>query len=80
MSWRKARQENPMNRSASAREKLAEAFHAVGDNEEEQRARDGMYGDFTSPYATPIVTLVKRCREKGYNDIALRAINGDFDG
>ena len=69
-----------MNTSASAREKLAQAFHAVGDLEEEQRARDGMYGDFTSPYAMPITTLVNRCREKGYNQIASRAINGDFDG
>lgn len=69
-----------MDIAASAREKLAQAFHAVGDLEEEQRARDGVYGDFTSPYAMPITTLVIRCREKGYNEIANRAINGDFDG
>ena len=69
-----------MSKATSAREKLAEAFHAVGDLKEEERALDGMYGDFTSPYAMPITMLIDRCRAKGYFEIALQAMTGDFDG
>jgi len=63
-----------------ASEKLAQAFHAVGDFDMEQKARDGYYGDFSSPLTFPIMALVEHCREKGYEDIAERAMNGEFDG
>ena len=63
-----------------AREKLAQALHAVGDFAMEQRSREGYYGDFTSPLATPITQLVMDCKAKGYDAIAIRAMEGEFDG
>lgn len=68
------------DKGAIAREKLAKAFEAEGDPDMADRARAGYYGDFTSPLAAPIMQLVMDCREKGYTDIAKRAMNGDFDG
>ena len=43
-------------------------------------ARDGMFGDFTSPYDMPITELVVKCESLGLHDIASRAKNGEFDG
>jgi hypothetical protein len=43
------------------------------------RARDGYYDDYKSELATPIPQLVNDCREAGLNDIAQRAIDGEFD-
>lgn len=37
------------------------------------------YDDYCSPLAMPIAQLVADCRVAGLNDIAERAINGDFD-
>ena len=42
-----------------AAERLAEALHAEGLFDMEAKARDGYYGDFTSPLAAPITQLVK---------------------
>jgi hypothetical protein len=44
------------------------------------KAREGYYGDFTSDLAMPITTLVLDAKLHGLNDIANRAMNGEFDG
>ena len=44
------------------------------------KAERGIYGDFTSPLATPITQLVNDAMENGLRDIATRAMNGEFDG
>ena len=65
----------------TAAERLAAALtgaQASGDMID--RAAKGFYGDFTSPLATPISELVMECKSKGMNDIAERAMNGEFDG
>lgn len=42
-------------------------------------ARNGMYDDFESVSATPIGQLVSDCRKAGLEQLAQRAINGEFD-
>ncbi len=44
------------------------------------RARQAYYDDYRSPLPMPINQLVADCRAAGLNDIAERAINGEFDG
>lgn len=44
------------------------------------RARSGYYDDYKSPLAAPIITLVADLRGLGLNDLAQRAINGEWDG
>jgi hypothetical protein len=65
----------------SAKEKLAEALTRAGASPEMVAyARRGGYADFESVSATPIMDLVNDCRVAGLNDIARRAMNGEFDG
>lgn len=45
-----------------------------------ERARKGYYGDFTSPLTFPISALVAELQQLGLNDLARRAMHGDFDG
>jgi hypothetical protein len=45
-----------------------------------ERAANGYYGDFTSPLPFPISQLVKDARAAGLDDIARRAMDGEFDG
>jgi hypothetical protein len=63
-----------------AAERLAQALHAVGELEMEKLAREGYYGDFTSPLDTPIMQLVSDLMDRGYDDLARRAREGEFDG
>jgi hypothetical protein len=63
-----------------ASERLAQELHAVGEFEMEKKAREGYYGDFTSPLAAPIMTLVNDLQTRGHMDLARRAMNGVFDG
>jgi hypothetical protein len=42
-------------------------------------ASRGRYDDFESDSATPIMDLVRDSRAAGLDDIAQRAINGEFD-
>jgi len=42
-------------------------------------ARNGFYDDFESPVATPIMRLVEDCEENGLENIALAALNGEYD-
>jgi hypothetical protein len=44
-----------------------------------QRAKDGHYSDFGSPYPAPVMELVKHLKAAGHHDLAERAKNGDFD-
>ncbi len=44
-----------------------------------RKAQVGYYDDFESTIATPIAALVFDCREAGLNDLAARAMDGDFD-
>lgn len=43
-------------------------------------AKEGYYGDFTSPLATPITQLVNDCYAYNMQAIAKFAMNGEFDG
>lgn len=43
-------------------------------------AQAGHYGDFTSDLAMPITQLVNEATFHGLNDIAKRAMQGEFDG
>lgn len=43
------------------------------------KARVGYYDDFESTIAAPITALVLDCQAAGLNEIACRAISGDFD-
>lgn len=43
-------------------------------------ARQGRYDDYESELVNPISTLINDLRAVGYNDLAKRAIDGEFDG
>ena len=62
------------------KEKLAQVLHARGFFDIERRARAGEYDDFESDSATPIVDLVRLLRQAGADDLAVRAMNGEWDG
>lgn len=64
-----------------ASKRLAEALIEAGASAVfVAKALSGYYGDFTSIMATPITLLVEDAREAGLDDIAQRAMNGEFDG
>lgn len=50
-----------------------------GINKMIQKAKDGYYSDYDSPIATPCIQLVMDLRSLGIEDIAKRAIEGEFD-
>ena len=62
------------------KEKLAQVLRSEGLFDLEKKAREGYYDDFESPLATPIVQLVHDLRERDREDLAVRAINGEWDG
>jgi hypothetical protein len=65
----------------SAKDNLAEALSKAGASPEMvDAARHGRYADFESESATPIMDLVAHCRRAGLDDIARRAMDGEFDG
>ncbi len=66
-----------MNRT---KERLAQVLHAVGLFDMERKVRAGEYDDYESPNATPIINLVSELRQTGRNDLAQRAMNGEWDG
>lgn len=61
------------------KERLAQVLHAVGLFAMEGKAREGYYDDVESPLATPIVQLVTDLRALGRDDLAGRAISGEWD-
>jgi hypothetical protein len=64
----------------SAKERLAEALVKAGASPDMvAAARRGCYDDFESESATPIIDLVRDSKKAGLDDIATRAMNGEFD-
>ena len=61
------------------KEKLAQVLHARGLFDMERAARAGRFDDFESESATPIVDLVTALRATGHEDLANRAIEGEWD-
>ena len=62
------------------KDRLAEVLKVAGAPAEMiEKAQGGFYGDFSSPLAMPITQLVRDCRSAGLDDIARRAIAGEFD-
>lgn len=60
--------------------KLAQALRETGaSNVMIARAEAGYYDDFKSPLATPIMQLVADARAEGFENIAIRAMNGEWD-
>jgi len=63
-----------------AKEKLAQALTKAGASADMvDAAARGEYDDFESQSATPIMDLVRDARRAGLDEIAKRAMNGDFD-
>jgi hypothetical protein len=60
-------------------EKLAQVLHAAGLFDLERRARAFEFDDYKSQHATPIMNLVAALREAGHEDLAQRAIGGEWD-
>lgn len=44
-----------------------------------EAAKKGLYDDYESDLAAPIVTLVADLRGQGFDDLAKRAMDGEFD-
>jgi hypothetical protein len=62
-------------------EKLTQALRDAGAPLEMiERAMSGYYGDFTSPLAFPIMTLVMDAEAAGLHEVAIQARRGIFDG
>lgn len=62
------------------KEKLAQVLHAEVLFDLERRARAGEFDDFESASATPIGDLVGALRAAGKDSLALRAMEGEWDG
>lgn len=63
----------------STKGKLAQVLHARGLFDLEQEARAGRFDDFESESATPQIDLVQALRSAGVDDLAQRAMNGEWD-
>ena len=64
----------------STKEKLITALsNANAPDDMMNKARVGYYDDFESTIAAPITALVSDCRAAGLNELAARAMAGDFD-
>ncbi len=64
----------------ATKEKLAQVLHARGLFDLERRARAAEYDDFESGSVTPIGDLVAALRQTGDEDLAKRAMEGEWDG
>jgi hypothetical protein len=65
------------------KERLAEALRAIGLNTLADEAARGLYDDYESPSAFPLITLVHRLGEAATpeaNALAERVKDGEFDG
>jgi len=62
------------------KDRLAEVLRAEGLPEMERAARAGHYDDYESDIATPIIQLVADLRSAGREDLAKRAMEGEWDG
>jgi hypothetical protein len=61
-------------------EALAKELEAVGLPQMAAKARVGYYSDFDSTIAFPKMTLVDELRALGQEALAVRVIDGEFDG
>ncbi len=71
------------NRKLPTKEKLARALEAENDPRLAlliSRARQGYYDDYESELIAPTVTLVADLRGLGFEELAKRVIDGEFDG
>lgn len=78
----KSRERHKSPRRIATSEKLARVLEAQEDPRLEfmiTRAREGLYDDYKSDLPMPIHLLVDQLRQYGYNDLAKRAIDGEFD-
>jgi len=66
--------------SESTKNRLARVLREQGLEEMAAAAEAGRYDDYESESATPIVDLVYRLRTAGREDLARRAIAGEWDG
>jgi hypothetical protein len=63
-----------------AKDKLVEALTRAGASQTMvEAAAQGRYDDFESHFPTPLMDLVYDCRVAGLDDIAHRAMEGEFD-
>jgi hypothetical protein len=61
------------------KEKLSAVLRDAGLNEMSARAAVGYYDDYESELATPCIQLVTDLRAAGREDLAKRAMNGEWD-
>lgn len=70
-----------MTKMSDPRHRLVAALRLAGATEDMiEKANGGYYGDFTSPLAFPITQLVKDAKAQGLDELAFRAMSGEFDG
>ena len=61
------------------KERLAQVLHAAGQFDLEKQARVGVFDDYESESATPIIDLVRALTAAGCPELADRARNGEWD-
>jgi hypothetical protein len=63
----------------NAKQELIRVLEERGLKEMAAKAREGEYGDLSSPHVFPDIRLVRDLEAAGHKDLAARARNGDFD-
>ena len=61
------------------KERLARHLGAEGLHDMAYNARQGLYSDFESPYATPKIELVKQLKDKARFDLVPYVTSGEYD-
>ena len=61
------------------KERLALVLESLGRSEMAAEARTGRYDDFESDSVTPIMDLVRDLQALGHDDVAGRAMDGEWD-
>lgn len=70
-----------MQNNMPTTERLAQALSLAGAPKAMiDKATQGYYDDYKSPIAHNIIVLVQDARANGLEDIARRAMDGEFDG
>lgn len=60
-------------------QKLAEVLQEAGLHEMSKKAATGYYDDFSSPIATPKLTLIRELAAVGKKDLVRRVMEGEWD-
>lgn len=80
---REQHQATENDQMTSAKQRLAAAIRKARPNGSleamAKRAEKGHYDDFESPLAAPITQLVMELKAAGEDDLAKRAMEGEFD-